>query len=223
MNIFIVVITTCIVFFTSYYILITYLADNSENEKKSVNTYIKDKKLLIYSIMMLIFLIAASVYMEIHFTENSIIFNIKRMTVLAIVWAAAYVDFTMYKIPNSLVISGLFYRAVILIAELIYENKGIISTFITELIAAAALLLAGFLCNLCIKNSVGMGDLKLLSIIGLLTGLKGIWGVVFTALLVSFVLIIFLLITKKKGRKDVIPFGPSIAIGAFLSIISSGM
>ena len=74
-----------------------------------------------------------------------------------------------------------------------------------------------------IKNGIGFGDMKLFIVMGLMLGLDGIWGAVFLALIVSFLIAAFALITKKKTRKDAIPFGPALVIGTYLSICLSGM
>ena len=94
---------------------------------------------------------------------------------------------------------------------------------LSEIIAAAALFIAAVLCTLCIKNSIGYGDIKLFIVMGLLLGLTGIWSAIFLSLIVSFVVSVYFLITKKKGRKDLIPFGPALVIGTYLSVCLSGM
>ena len=86
-----------------------------------------------------------------------------------------------------------------------------------------ALLLAAFLCTLLMKNSVGAGDMKLFVVMGLLLGMHGIWGAIFASLIVSFVVAIVLLVSKKKTRKDAIPFGPALVVGTFLSVFLTGM
>jgi len=53
--------------------------------------------------------------------------------------------------------------------------------------------------------------------------LDAIWGAVFLALIISFVIAIVVLVTKKKTRKDVIPFGPAIVAGTYLAILVLGM
>ena len=90
-------------------------------------------------------------------------------------------------------------------------------------IAAGALLLASVLCALCLRNSIGFGDMKLFLVMGLMLSLDGIWGAVFLSLVASFFISGYLIITKKKTRKDAIPFGPAIAIGTYLSVCLSGM
>ena len=46
---------------------------------------------------------------------------------------------------------------------------------------------------------------------------------VFVSLIVSFVISAVLLVTKKKKRRDVIPFAPALMIGTYISVFLTGM
>ena len=92
-----------------------------------------------------------------------------------------------------------------------------------NLVGAAVIGIFFFLLFLVFKNSIGMGDIKLFAVMGLYQGLWGAVNSVFFSLVVSFVLSVGLLITRKKGRKDTIPFGPSILIGTAIAIGLAGM
>ena len=98
-----------------------------------------------------------------------------------------------------------------------------LSYLLTEVIASAVLFLVAVLCALIVKNSIGGGDMKLFVVMGLLLGLQGTWGAIFLSLIVSFIVAVALLITRKKSRKDAIPFGPALAAGTYLSIFLTGM
>lgn len=181
------------------------------------------RSIIIYSAIMILITIGVSVVFYIYYNDNNIFISIKRMALLSLLWPIAYIDFKSYRIPNVFIILGIVYRILLLPFELIFINKGVWITLLSEIIAAAALLLASFLCSLCIKNSIGFGDIKLFIVMGLLLGLDGIWGAIFLSLIISFFIAIFLLITKKKTRKDAIPFGPAIVLGTYLSVCLSGM
>lgn len=91
------------------------------------------------------------------------------------------------------------------------------------LIATVAVLVACILCCLIVKGAIGMGDVKLFGVMALYLGLEGIWTAIFCALVVSFFIAVFSLITKKVKRKDNIPFAPAILIGTYLSIFLTGI
>ena len=145
--------------------------------------------------------------------------NLRALSLLGIIWPLAWIDFRSYRIPNSFIVYGLIVRAVIFFCELVAVGHGIWFGLLTDLIAGAALLLASVLCNLLIKKSVGNGDMKLFVVMALLLGLDRIWEAFFYALIISFFIALFLLITKKKSRKDTIPFGPALVMGTFLAVL----
>lgn len=180
------------------------------------------KTVWIYSGIMVALTMGASVLFCTLYKDNDIFVSIKRLALLCVIWPVAYIDFKTYRIPNTFIIFGLACRVVLLPFELLFSDQ-IMPNVISELIAAGALLLACILCAVCLKGSIGFGDMKLFVVMGLLLGLEAIWSAVFTALLISFVISAFLLITKKKTRKDAIPFGPAIVIGTYISICLTGM
>ena len=88
----------------------------------------------------------------------------------------------------------------------------------------AAIALPGLLFLLSIPfgaGAIGMGDLKLLVSVGLLTGLgRATIGVIAGALL-SGVVILVLLATRRVTLRSYIPFGPFLIIGAFWSVLTT--
>ena len=86
----------------------------------------------------------------------------------------------------------------------------------------AAIAIPGLLYLLSIPfgaGAIGMGDLKLLVSVGLLTGLgRATIGVIAGALL-SGVVILVLLATRRVTLRSYIPFGPFLIIGAFWSVL----
>jgi len=208
--------------------------DQRKQEAKQVKEVEKDvvvklkypwltKEFLIFGILMTILSIGIAVTLSLIYTDNTFLFNIKRIALLTLLWPIALIDYKSYRIPNVFIIAGLSYSFVIFIFELIFEYYGIWFRVLSELIAAGALGLAALLCGLIIKNSIGFGDVKLFLVMGLLLSLNGIWSAIFTSLIVSFIISVALLITKKKKRNDTIPFAPAIMIGTYLSVFLIGM
>jgi leader peptidase (prepilin peptidase) / N-methyltransferase len=75
--------------------------------------------------------------------------------------------------------------------------------------------------NILYPKGMGMGDVKLAFSLGLYLGWLG-WGQVFLggflAFLLGAVVGLGLIATKIKSRKDVVPFGPFLALGTMLTI-----
>lgn len=99
-------------------------------------------------------------------------------------------------------------------------NLGLGFTGLTDMIAGS-LFGGGLLLVIVIVSRGGMGggDIKFAAALGLWLG----WKLTLLALFLSFLLGgvggIVLLALKRKGRKDFIPFGPFLALGAFISML----
>lgn len=148
--------------------------------------------------------------------------RLKRLCLLAVIWPIAYIDYKTYRIPNVFIISGLVCRGGLLLAELLMNSSEVGSIVLSELAAAGALMLAAVLCRLMIKDAIGFGDMKLFILMGFMLGMDGIWAAMFLALIVAFIVSIFVLVTRRKSKKDVIPFGPALVIGIYLSVFLTG-
>ena len=113
------------------------------------------------------------------YENNTVLFNIKRMVLVSLLWIAAYFDFKSYRIPNKLILLGLALRTVILMFELVFEREEILYICVSELIAAAILLVMSFVAMFVVKNGLGMGDAKLFAVMGLYLGIQGSLSAVF--------------------------------------------
>lgn len=178
---------------------------------------------LVYFLLMFVLNIAAVIMLFFFYKDNSRLFLIKHLTIMSILWCAAYFDLKSYIIPNALIIIGLILRALLLAFEYIYEKDGLLMEVIEQLIIAAVLVVGGIICSLVIKNGIGMGDVKLFAIMGLYFGAMGSITAIFLSLIVSLIVSVALIITKKKGKKDPVPFAPSALIGTYIAVIVFGV
>ncbi len=64
------------------------------------------------------------------------------------------------------------------------------------------------------RGGMGGGDIKMMAMVGALTGWKAVFLTTFVGSLTGAVVGIFLMIYKGKGRKTKIPFGPFLALGS---------
>lgn len=89
------------------------------------------------------------------------------------------------------------------------------------LLAGLAYFVVLLVIALIARGGFGFGDVKLAAFLGLYAGYLG-WGHLLVALFLPFavggVISILLLVTRIKGRKDAIPFGPYMVIGAYLAV-----
>lgn len=192
--------------------------------KKLKNAVSRNKKILIYSIIVFAVLVGMSVFLSIVYTESTLIHNMKMITLLAILATVTVTDIKEQKIPNKVVVAGLLLRVAFAVAE--FATMGaeaflaIAKDALYSLILVAVLFVLGVLL---LKGGIGMGDIKLMAVMGLFQGITGVISSLFLSLLVIFVLAIIMLITKKKQKKDSIEFAPSVMVGTLASIILTGI
>lgn len=68
------------------------------------------------------------------------------------------------------------------------------------------------------RDALGGGDIKLIAMIAAFLGWRGGLITVFWASLIGSSWGGFLMLIKRKGRKDLIPFGPFLCLGALISL-----
>ena len=131
------------------------------------------------------------------------------------------IDLQTKRIPNALTYPLTPALLVLLaIAALANSDPAALLRAVLAALGAFVFLLVLALVN---PRGMGMGDVKLGGFLGLGLGYIG-WGAVivglFGAFLLGAVVSIVLIATKLRGRKDLIPFGPYLAVGAFLAVFS---
>ena len=96
---------------------------------------------------------------------------------------------------------------------------GITGSILSSIIAGVTGFIIFLLIVIISRGGMGFGDVKMVGLIGLVIG----WPRVFIAILIGILLgglvAIFLLFLKIKGRKQTIPFGPFLAIGAMVTLL----
>ncbi len=88
--------------------------------------------------------------------------------------------------------------------------------------SVAGLFLGGvlfYLVAVLSRGGMGGGDIKLIAMIGAFIGWKAVLLAIFVSALAGSVTGVFLMIFLGKGRKDPVPFGPFLALGAMVSIV----
>ena len=76
-----------------------------------------------------------------------------------------------------------------------------------------------FLAYFISGHGIGMGDIKILSALGLMAGVYTICSTIFFAVVTCTLFSVVLLIFFKKKFKDAVPFGPFIFLGYVVSIV----
>ena len=132
----------------------------------------------------------------------------------------AVIDLHTRRIPNRLTYPLTPALLVLLtVAAVLEGTPGVALRSVLAGVACFALLLVLALVN---PRGMGMGDVKLAAFIGLGLGYLG-WGHVWLGLFLGFlgggVIAALLLALRLRTRKDHIPFGPWLALGAIVALL----
>jgi leader peptidase (prepilin peptidase)/N-methyltransferase len=125
-----------------------------------------------------------------------------------------FIDLNHSIIPDTL-------NAAIAIIGLIFMfiTKSYIDSFFGLLMGGGVFFLIVLISYLILKQEgMGMGDVKLMSGLGLIMGFKNTLLIFILSFLIGAIISIILLAVKKKTKKDYIPFGPFIAMATYLTI-----
>jgi leader peptidase (prepilin peptidase)/N-methyltransferase len=69
------------------------------------------------------------------------------------------------------------------------------------------------------RGGMGWGDVKLAALIGLATGFPLVFVAIIMAAILGGVVAVVLLITRRRGRREMIPFGPFLAVAAMVTLL----
>lgn len=207
--------------FLSYWLLSKREQPIEENSCKSPDR--KQKIVLIYIAVSVCLLILLGIRLIWYCPEQGILFQCKRMVCLSLLFAAALVDWKEQIIPNRLLAAGLVFRLGLAVAEVIFERDTMRAAVLSELIGAMGIFLVCMVFLLLMKDSIGMGDIKLFMVMGLYLGIYSMIDAIMSSLILAFFWAVFLLLTHKKNKKDVLPFAPAVLAGTYLSIFLTGI
>jgi leader peptidase (prepilin peptidase)/N-methyltransferase len=147
-------------------------------------------------------------------------------------WSCVFLIIIFIDWENQLILNKVTYPAaavaiIILAADSLMPTPGLLPgiIFIPEPsilsgVISSVILLIFFLLIIIIKpGAMGMGDAKLVALIGLVTGFPLFIFAMLIGIVIGGLVAIALLLSKKKGRKDVIPYGTFLGIGPIIALL----
>jgi leader peptidase (prepilin peptidase)/N-methyltransferase len=145
------------------------------------------------------------------------------LVVSALAIAMGYVDLREHRLPDPLIASALAAGGVLLAVPAAITGSW--AAYGRAWIVAAVMFVAYLGLAMVRPADLGMGDVKLTGVLGLMLGWLG-WP---TAVLGAFLGFLFggitgvvLLVTGRADRKTPIPFGPFMLFGALVAIVAGG-
>jgi leader peptidase (prepilin peptidase) / N-methyltransferase len=132
----------------------------------------------------------------------------------------AEIDFRCLRLPDPLVAA---LAVAVLVPLTIVDGSG--GRLGRAAVAAGVVLLLHLVIALLPGGGLGLGDVKLAGVLGLLLGWTG-WPAVLIGLALPHLLnapvVLILLIRRRIGRRTPVPFGPALLAGAFLAVVTTG-
>ncbi len=142
------------------------------------------------------------------------------LVVVAGLIAISAVDLERFIVPNRILYPTLFIAApLLLLAGALNDDWGSVRTAAIGGALAWGLLLV---IHLISPKGMGFGDVRLAGLIGMTLGWLSVGHVLvglFLGFLTASVVGVSLIVLHLKGRKDKVPFGPFLALGAYLAIL----
>jgi len=77
-----------------------------------------------------------------------------------------------------------------------------------------------FALDVVVKGALGMGDLKLVAGLGLMSGVTRLFGGLVVASIASAVILVVLIVARRLTMKTAIPFGPILILGGILAALA---
>lgn len=133
-----------------------------------------------------------------------------------------FVDLEHRIIPDVLVLPAVIFTTGL---AAFWPNSTILTAVTFDswspLVGALVAFAVGFVFMLipALTGGMGMGDVKLAGLIGLMVGFPLVFEAIFITVVLGGVVAVMLLIGRRKGRKDYIPYGTFLAIGAVTTLL----
>lgn len=220
---FLVLIPLIIILLFSSFIFLVFDAEEGEASVKVLKDLKKIKGILVYIIVACIVMVGLTFMFVYMYKDNTILANAKLITLVAILFTVTFTDYKRQIIPNKVIATGILVRFVYAVIEFLTMGKAFFQILKSDLFSLIFVAILLFLGVILIKNGIGMGDIKLFSVMGLYQGIAGLISSLFFSLIIAFFAAIGMLITRKKSRKDSMAFAPFVLLGTILSIYLTGI
>jgi leader peptidase (prepilin peptidase)/N-methyltransferase len=124
----------------------------------------------------------------------------------------SFIDLAHKIIPDAITLPGII---VGLLASLLLTSVGFSGALLGILLGGGLF----FIIAVVSRGGMGGGDIKLIAMIGAFLGWQSVLVTIFLGAFSGAIAGLSLILLKKKERKDPLPFGPFLALGALLAMV----
>jgi leader peptidase (prepilin peptidase) / N-methyltransferase len=153
-------------------------------------------------------------------------FGWKPVLPVMIIYCSALIAIAIIDLKDGLIFPAIVFPValVALIVNFFIPKLYSVHNLLFGLIGAAfgsVFILAALLLSLVMlkREGMGSGDVMLAAMMGFMVGFPNIIVALFCGIVIGGVSAIFLVITKKKSKKETIPFGECLAIGTIITLL----
>lgn len=152
-------------------------------------------------------------YHHYHFSVQGMVFALLATALLIV----SCIDLAHTIIPDAITLPGI---VIGLGTSLWLTPIGLGNAVLGAFIGGGLFLLMAVLSVVILqREGMGGGDIKLIAMIGAFLGWHAVLVTILLGAVLGALVGIILLLVRRQGRKEPLPFGPFLAIGAFLSMI----
>ena len=141
---------------------------------------------------------------------------------MALIYACIFLVIFVIDLEHGLILDIVVYPGMVLAfifsffwPELGWPSLGVLSALLGGAIGFGLMLLP----YLISRGGMGGGDVKLAGLIGLAIGFPHVLIALLMAIIVAGVLAIALIVSRRRTRKQTIPFGPFLAAAAMVTVV----
>ena len=135
--------------------------------------------------------------------------------------AITFIDLELYIIPNRVLYPAIFISIPLLVLAAAAQSEW--GNLERAVIGAVVAWVFFLVLHLVSPRGMGFGDVRLSFLLGLFLGwldLRHVFLGVFFGFLLGSIVGVALMILRRRGRKDYIPFGPFLAVGAIVAVLA---
>ena len=171
---------------------------------------------------MIIVNLCLALLLSIYYQKGSLVV-FRTILTCCILWPCAWADLRAYLIPNRVLLVGMILGILFLTVQILFYHEQVAYLFISTVVAVGALIIVSLFCRLLSSKMVGMGDVKLLGVMGLCLGMEYIWTALFVSFFLMFIVCLVLLVIRRIKRNDSIPFAPFLLMGTIMAAALCGI
>ena len=152
-------------------------------------------------------------YHHYHFSVQGMVFALLATALLIV----SCIDVAHTIIPNAITLPGI---VVGICTSLWLTPVGVGNAVLGVLVGGGLFLLIAVLSVIILqREGMGGGDIKLVAMIGAFLGWHAVLITIFLGAVLGALVGTVLMLLQRQGRKDPVPFGPFLAIGALLALV----